>query len=72
METMPRIVEQRYDSGAFERHDSNERHDSARTRSLEQRLDQMEADIKTTHRMLRDLSTLVHRQLQVPLRVALD
>lgn len=68
-EEMPRIVEQRYDSStSSEPTDSNVHRGPDRIRLIEERLDQMQADMQTTHRMLRDLSSLVHRQLQVQLR----
>ncbi|KAG7382569.1 Potassium voltage-gated channel sub H member 8 [Phytophthora boehmeriae] len=62
-ETLPRIAEQRFDSSSTL--EQPERSDSDRLRGLEDRLTGVEADMKTTHKMLRDLSVLVHRQLQV-------
>ncbi|GMF19772.1 unnamed protein product [Phytophthora lilii] len=68
VEEMPRIVEQRCDSSASlgrTESSSNVHRGPDRLRVLEERLDQVQADMQTTHRMLRDLSSLVHRQLQV-------
>ncbi|KAE8899343.1 hypothetical protein PF005_g4049 [Phytophthora fragariae] len=67
VEEMPRIVEHRYDSSNFDRADSstNLHRVPDRLRIIEERLDLMQADMQTTHRMLRDLSSLVHRQLQI-------
>ncbi|KAG1693455.1 hypothetical protein DVH05_023539 [Phytophthora capsici] len=60
---LPRIVEQRY--GSSHLHPDSNRQDPDRLQVIEERLDQMQTDIQTTHKMLRDLSALLHRQLQI-------
>lgn len=41
------------------------RHESAHALSFDERMDQMQAEIRATHQMMRELSSLVHRQLKV-------
>lgn len=41
------------------------RHESTHALSLDERMDQMQAEIRATHQMMRELSSLVHRQLKV-------
>ncbi|KAL4155311.1 hypothetical protein PRNP1_007421 [Phytophthora ramorum] len=60
VEEMPRIVEQRYDSSA-----NLDKSGPDRLTLIEERLDQVQADMQMTHRMLRDLNSLVHRQVQL-------
>ncbi|KAG3151811.1 hypothetical protein PI126_g10808 [Phytophthora idaei] len=59
---LPPIVEQRYDR---EQTGSNPHSDSDRLRVMDERMDQLQADMQTSHRMLRELNSLVHRQLQI-------
>ncbi|KAG2824838.1 hypothetical protein PC119_g11215 [Phytophthora cactorum] len=59
---LPPIVEQRY---GREQTGSNPQSDSDRLRVMEERMDQLQADMQTSHRMLRELNSLVHRQLQI-------
>ncbi|ETP31232.1 hypothetical protein F442_19886 [Phytophthora nicotianae P10297] len=60
VEELPPIVEQRYDSSRNKPHS-----DSDRLKVMEERMDQLQVDMQTSHRMLRELSSLVHRQLQL-------
>jgi phage-related protein len=60
--------EHRCDSSASLSPSQNgDRYGSAKPETLNDRLDQMQAEIRDTHRMMRELSALVHRQLQVRL-----
>ncbi|POM58180.1 Voltage-gated Ion Channel (VIC) Superfamily [Phytophthora palmivora] len=45
--------------------DSNGQSGSDRLRIIEERLDQVQSDMQIMHRMLRDLNSLAHRQLQI-------
>ncbi|KAL4155310.1 hypothetical protein PRNP1_007420 [Phytophthora ramorum] len=64
---LPQFVEQelRYGSSAsMSPSQASDRCDSGKPGNLDERLDQMQAEIRATHRMIRDLSVLVHRQLK--------
>ncbi|POM77210.1 Voltage-gated Ion Channel (VIC) Superfamily [Phytophthora palmivora] len=45
--------------------DTNGQSGSDRLRIIEERLDQVQSDMQIMHRMLRDLNSLAHRQLQI-------
>ncbi|GMF18060.1 unnamed protein product [Phytophthora fragariaefolia] len=62
VEEMPRIVEHQYDSSSNidqAASSSNLHRGPDGLRIIEERLDQMQADMQTTHRMLRDLNALI-------------
>ncbi|RLN38350.1 hypothetical protein BBJ28_00012287 [Nothophytophthora sp. Chile5] len=64
-EALPWVIEQRNDSSTSLPASHGTRTTSERLSNLDERLDQMQAEIHATHRMMRELNTLMHRQLQV-------